>query len=94
MATDVESTKRKVTFQRTIRGTVTLIVNSRLLRGWALQRERRLLVNVMPHLKCTICAKYKSRIIGRRNYSDQWITEADFTQLETMQRVNNISMRC
>ena len=46
MATDVESTKRKVTFQRTIRGTVTLIVNSRLLRGWALQRERRLLVNV------------------------------------------------
>ena len=28
-------------------------------------------------LTCTVCTKYKDRIVGRRNYSERWITRAD-----------------
>ena len=31
----------------------------------------------VKRLNCTICTKYKERIMGRRNYSERWITGAD-----------------
>ena len=32
---------------------------------------------VVVRLNCSVCSKYKDRIIGRRNYSDRWIVGAD-----------------
>ena len=32
---------------------------------------------VVDKLKCKVCIKFKSRIAGRRNYSDKWVIGAD-----------------
>ena len=32
---------------------------------------------VVDKLKCKVCIKFKSRIAGRRNYSDKWVVGAD-----------------
>ena len=34
-------------------------------------------VKYVTKLKCRICAKFKERIIGRRNFSNKWIDGAD-----------------
>ena len=31
----------------------------------------------MTKLKCRMCAKFKDRIVGRRNFSDRWIAGAE-----------------
>jgi hypothetical protein len=32
---------------------------------------------LVTKLKCRICAKYKHRIVGRKNFSDKWVSGAD-----------------
>ena len=32
---------------------------------------------VVTTLKCRLCSKYRDRIVGRKNFSDKWITGAD-----------------
>ena len=32
---------------------------------------------VVTQLKCSVCKKFQSRIVGKRNFSDRWITGAE-----------------
>ena len=48
----------------------------------------------VKRLKCSICTRYNSKIIGRRNFSDRWITGADYLRTSNMPRVINTSMQC
>lgn len=34
-------------------------------------------VKVVTKLKCRVCTKYRDRILGRKNFSDKWISGAD-----------------
>ena len=77
-ATEVESTKRKVTFST--------------YQKW--RRDFDIEVKTVTWMDCATetsagktyvkCAKYKSRIIGRRNYSDRWINGAHSLRTSTI----------
>ena len=34
-------------------------------------------MKVVTNLKCRLCSKYRDQIVGRKNFSDKWITGAD-----------------
>ena len=34
-------------------------------------------VKVVTKLKCRVCTKYRERILGRKNFSEKWISGAD-----------------
>lgn len=39
---------------------------------------------VVTKLKCQVCAKYRGRILGRKNFSDKWISGADSIRTTTI----------
>ena len=84
MATEVESTKRKVTFSTYQKWRRDFYSELKAVTWTGCATETSAGKTYMTHLKCTICAKYKSRIIRRRNYSNRWITGADSLRTSTI----------
>ena len=84
MATEIESTKRTVTFSTYQKWRRDFDSELKTVTWMDCATETSDGKTYVTHLKCTICAKYKCRIIGRRNYSDRWITGADSLRTSTI----------
>ena len=39
---------------------------------------------VVKKLKCKVCTKFRSQILCKRNFSDQWISGADFVRISNI----------
>ena len=84
MATEVEFTKRKVTFSTYQKWRHDFYSELKAVTWMGCATETSAGNTYMTHLKCTICAKYKSRIIRRRNYSNRLITRANSLRTSTI----------
>ena len=69
MATEVEFTKRKVTFSTYQKWRRDFDSELKTVTWMGCATEASAGKMYVTHLKCIICAKYKSRIIRRRNYN-------------------------
>ena len=39
---------------------------------------------VVTQLKCSVCKKFQSRIVGKRNFGDRWITGAESIRMSNI----------